>query len=72
MRHLPVEQRLQHRFLGAELMHHAALAESALARDRIQRQPARPVARDDRDGPSSAALRDRSERLALSMADLSP
>ena len=50
---------------GAELMHHAALAESALARDRIERQPARPSRAMIAMAASSAALRDRSERAGI-------
>jgi hypothetical protein len=44
---LMFQQRLYHRLLVAKLMHQAAFADAALARDGVQCQPARAVARDD-------------------------
>ena len=49
MSELLLEERFQHGFLAAELMHQAALAQAALLRNGIERQPARTIARDDRE-----------------------
>lgn len=70
MNELLLEQRPQYRFLVAELVHQAALAQAALAGDGVQGQPPRPSRAMMVRAADKAALRDRSEGEGLSMIRL--